>query len=386
MHLIVYKPFLPPLVLGFAAFLSHFYGGPQGLYWLLLAGACAAWLWTTWRVGGALAQAQAHERGQLEQAQQRSKALDELGGALASDAAGVRQEVQRVRGLIQQATRELTASFESMNRQAQLQQAAAARIVNRSGDDAGSVGVRQFAQQAGKLMEGLVNVLADVSRQSGASVQMIDVMVKQFDAIFELLGDVKLIADQTNLLALNAAIEAARAGEAGRGFAVVAEEVRNLSERSNNFNEQIRKLVSSSKEAIASVRETVGAMAQRDSSSSQQARAEVGGLMQQIEKVDHSLTEGLREMSSAGEQIGQAVGQAVRCLQFEDISVQALAAAERHAQRLVQVQAETVKAAGGRPSLMASLACDSAPAEDWRLPPAKPVAQVTMHEGSVELF
>src|SRR3546814_6363889 len=91
-------------------------------------------------------------------------------------------------------------------------------------------------------------------------------MGKHLDAIFDLLGDVKTIADQTNLLALNAAIEAARAGEAGRGFAVVAEEVRSLSERSTNFNEQIRKLVSVSKDAIAKVRDTVGDMATRDSS------------------------------------------------------------------------------------------------------------------------
>ena len=386
MHILVYKPFLPPLGLATAAFLSRIYGGSQELYWLLLLGTCCAWVWTTWKVGGALGRAQAQELRRQQQMQERGKALDELGGAFSADAGGVRQEIQRVRTLIQQAARELTASFDSMSRQAQLQQAAAARIVSRGSDDADGVGVRQFAQQAGKLMEGLVNVLADVSRQSGASVQMIDVMVKHFDAIFELLGDVKLIADQTNLLALNAAIEAARAGEAGRGFAVVAEEVRNLSERSNNFNEQIRKLVSSSKEAIATVRETVGAMAQRDSSSSQQARAEVGGLLQQIEKVDRSLSQGLREMGAAGEQIGLAVGQAVRCLQFEDISVQSLAAAERHAQRLLQVQAETVKVAGGRPPLMASLGCETALTEDWRLPPAKPVTQVSMHEGSVELF
>src|SRR3546814_17672468 len=103
-------------------------------------------------------------------------------------------------------------------------------------------------------MSGLADALGQVSRQSVTTVGQIDEMVKHLDAIFDLLGDVKTIADQTNLLALNAAIDAARAGEAGRGFAVVAEEVRSLSDRSTNFNEKIRKLVSVSKDRYEETR------------------------------------------------------------------------------------------------------------------------------------
>ncbi|MGF7060828.1 heme NO-binding domain-containing protein [Brassicibacter mesophilus] len=52
--------------------------------------------------------------------------------------------------------------------------------------------------------------------------------------VTKIVEAVESIADQTNLLALNAAIEASRAGEFGRGFAVVAGEIRNLAEESKS--------------------------------------------------------------------------------------------------------------------------------------------------------
>lgn len=58
--------------------------------------------------------------------------------------------------------------------------------------------------------------------------------------IGEITNTITEIASKTNLLALNAAIEAARAGQQGKGFTVLADEIRKLSENSNQAAGEIK--------------------------------------------------------------------------------------------------------------------------------------------------
>lgn len=83
-----------------------------------------------------------------------------------------------------------------------------------------------------QIGEGSENVHSTISK-----------LVDESRTISNMVNLISTIAGQTNLLALNAAIEAARAGEHGRGFAVVAEEVRKLSQDSNQAAQQIADLV-----------------------------------------------------------------------------------------------------------------------------------------------
>jgi len=77
---------------------------------------------------------------------------------------------------------------------------------------------------------------------------------EQAQNITEIVSMVSAISEQTNLLALNASIEAARAGDAGRGFAVVAEEVRKLSDQTQeavkNINDSLTAFISKIEDVV----------------------------------------------------------------------------------------------------------------------------------------
>ena len=89
-------------------------------------------------------------------------------------------------------------------------------------------------QQLSEGIDEQSGLFGQLMEKSGGIMPKLDMLSKTTDKIREVMKMINDIASQTNLLALNAAIEAARAGEAGRGFSVVAQEVRKLSENTQN--------------------------------------------------------------------------------------------------------------------------------------------------------
>lgn len=378
-----------PLALTVFLLTAELLGWSSAVRWGALVAMTLAWLgfaWFAYRPGQNAAMLR--EQGRL---------LDELRNFVSSEVQGSRSEIDRTRDLIRESVAKLGGSFEAVNRKSRTQSEVVARIIDRTGDDSGGgVDVHQFALQASQKMEQLVEALEAVAGQSGNTVTHIDAMADHLDGIFALLEDVKSIADQTNLLALNAAIEAARAGEAGRGFAVVADEVRNLSERSTAFNEQIRKLAHSSKDAIAKVRDTVTTMASRDLDRSRGARAEAAAMLERVDGINRGLGNGMREIAECGRAIDGSVAEAVRSLQFEDIATQALGAATLHLERLNAINTEATALQGllhgnhrdseVQQALKTLVQRIGQMRGEWERPPHKPVMQQSMDAGSVELF
>lgn len=381
-----------PAILTLMVPVAKLAGWPGAVQWAILATMLLAWGWAAWWLarGGA----GGPERARM--VREERALLGELRSFVNNEIEGSRGEIQRTRELIREAVAKLGGSFDSMSRRSKEQAGTVARIVDRSD---GGMDVQRFAIHASHQMEQLVEALEQVAGQSTTTVHHIDQMATHLDGIFALLEDVKSIADQTNLLALNAAIEAARAGEAGRGFAVVADEVRNLSERSTAFNEQIRKLAYNSKESVAKVRDTVTSMASRDMDRSRGAREEAALMLRQVEQIQSSLGDGMRTIQQAGAALDQSVAEAVRSLQFEDIATQALGSAVTHLDRLNAINREAMGLqdllnragdGGGDAELMQALRGLSARLRelksDWKRPPHKPVSQDSMDEGSIELF
>lgn len=92
------------------------------------------------------------------------------------------------------------------------------------------------ANQGREAVREAVDAMADAQQSAQEIVQITEI--------------IDGLAFQTNLLALNAGVEAARVGEMGRGFAVVANEVRALAQRSSEAADNIKRLLSSSREQV----------------------------------------------------------------------------------------------------------------------------------------
>ncbi len=151
--------------------------------------------------------------------------------------------------------------------------------------------------------------------------------VAAFDSIFEGIASVEgsanrisdaselisSIAGQTNLLSLNASIEAARAGDAGRGFSVVAEEIRKLSDESeqnvSTINSLLDELQANTRSAIDKS-EMVKGFVEAQNESVAKTRESFEGIVAAIDDVNRAvslLSEVNSRLSQGFEGIGNLV-------------------------------------------------------------------------------
>jgi len=142
------------------------------------------------------------------------------------------------------------------------------------------------AERGGSVVRQVVSTMEDINTSSRK--------------IADIIGVIDGIAFQTNILALNAAVEAARAGEQGRGFAVVASEVRSLAQRSAEAAKEIKTLINTSVDKVASGTQLVS-----------DAGATMNDIVQSVRKVADvigEITAASGEQSTQISGINQAIG------------------------------------------------------------------------------
>ncbi|MBY0453834.1 MAG: MCP four helix bundle domain-containing protein [Burkholderiaceae bacterium] len=164
------------------------------------------------------------------------------------------------------------------------------------------------AHQASTLA---VNASA-VAEKGGQVVQQVVATMEEINASSKKINDIISVIDgiafQTNILALNAAVEAARAGEQGRGFAVVASEVRSLAQRSAEAAKEIKTLISTSVEKVASGTELVSAAGSTMQDIVQSVR-KVSDVISEITSASTAQTSGIAQVNQAIDDLDQMTQQ-----------------------------------------------------------------------------
>ncbi len=234
-------------------------------------------------------------------------------------------EVHRVQGLLRDAVEQLTGSFTGIRQEIESQKTTALTVSQGGEGEAGELRFDQFIAETTETMRQVVDGVVVNAKLGMELVEHTEGISHASSSVRQILGEIGAISKQTNLLALNAAIEAARAGEAGRGFAVVADEVRDLSQRTNQFAQQIVGLMDAMAVSVGGTEKAIEGMASQDMNFALQSRDRVEEIMGRVESIARAREAAIGDLGAAAERADAQVARAVQALEFQDTTSRLLA-------------------------------------------------------------
>ncbi len=333
-------------------------------------------------------------------------AFAQCAGEFNSQLATSQGELEQAQRLFMDAIQKLVDSFTNINTQTQTQQKLALTITqgHASGEDAPAQdagGFEHFVAETSNTLRFFVDGTVQSSKVAMRLVEDMERINDQIGEVQNILGEIEGISKQTNLLALNAAIEAARAGEAGRGFSVVADEVRDLSGRTSQFSQQIRKTITNVQASVQGAEKAINQMASQDMTFALRSKQHVDEMMADVQQVNTVMGAAAQELAAITRGVESNVNIAVTTLQFQDMVTQLLGHVRRRMDALGGVAAKINALAGDLTATAAPSADQEQRAQGLGLACAElmelltsvqqttvrnPVRQASMTTGDVELF
>jgi len=253
---------------------------------------------------------------------------------------------------IETGTREIAAASDDLARRTEQQAAALEQSLAtvRSITDT----IRRTSASSDMAAKAVAAARVDADRSGNIVAEAVGAMGRiehSSQEIGQIISVIDEIAFQTNLLALNAGVEAARAGEAGRGFAVVAAEVRALAQRAADAAKQIKTLVGTSSEEVASGVRLVS-----------EAGSALMRIVEQINEISGTVSKiaaTAREEADSIQQINIALGEVDKATQQNAAMAEEASAAGRtlavESQRLSELIGQFQLSTNGSSSLRAEL-------------------------------
>ena len=154
--------------------------------------------------------------------------------------------------------------------------------------------MQRSSEKASKTLLSLRQINEDVKKIIGEVQEQTNRTNESVKKIQAATTFINSIAEDTGLLSLNASIEAARAGDSGRGFAVVAEQIKNLSEQSNESSKEI--------EATA---EVLRADSEKAVQAMQQMQEIIASQSESMQETQQVVAEVIEEIASSMKSIAQ---------------------------------------------------------------------------------